>query len=86
MMKGLEGKLYKEQLRSLGLLIVEETEGRPQTSLQFLHEGMWWGRSFGDQQQDSRAWHEALSGKIMLDIRIRFFTQRVVGHWKRLPR
>lgn len=30
LMKGLEGNLYDEQLKSLGLLSLEETEGRPQ--------------------------------------------------------
>lgn len=34
MVKHLEGKTYEEQLRSLGLLSVEDTEGRPHRNLQ----------------------------------------------------
>ena len=36
--KGLEGKLCEEQLRTLGLFSLEETEGRPQCGLQLPRE------------------------------------------------
>lgn len=42
--KGPERKLYKKWLKSLGLFGLEETEGRPQASLQLCHEGKWRGR------------------------------------------
>ncbi|KAJ7397260.1 hypothetical protein BTVI_136919 [Pitangus sulphuratus] len=39
MVKGLEGKPYKERLRSLGLFSLEETEGKPHCSYNFLMKG-----------------------------------------------
>ena len=39
MVKGLEGKPCEEWLRSLGLLSLEETEGRPHCSYSFLGRG-----------------------------------------------
>ena len=42
MVKGLEGKMYEEQLRSLGLFSpssAEQAEGRPHGSLQLPHKG-----------------------------------------------
>ncbi|KAJ7406834.1 hypothetical protein BTVI_64543 [Pitangus sulphuratus] len=42
--KGLEGKLYEEHLRSPGLFILEEMEGRPNHSLQLPSKGKRRGR------------------------------------------
>ncbi|KAK4810901.1 hypothetical protein QYF61_013309 [Mycteria americana] len=63
MVKGLEGKTYEEQLRSLGLFSLEKRSDRTQGNGMKLRQG-----------------------KFRLDIRKRFFTERVVGHWNRLPR
>ena len=38
-LKGLEGKLCEDQLRSLGLFSLEKTEGKPHHSLQLPCEG-----------------------------------------------
>ena len=39
MVKGLEGKMDEERLRSLRLFSLRETEERPRGSLQLPHEG-----------------------------------------------
>lgn len=39
MMKGLEGKCYEEERRSLGMFSSEKTEGRSHCSLQLSCEG-----------------------------------------------
>lgn len=75
MVQGLERKLYKKQLKSLGLFSLEETEERPLTSLQLSHEGKWRGRHQSllsrDQWLGPKDHHE---------------TWRLVGHWIRLSR
>lgn len=37
------------------------------------------------ERERSRKWNEAASGKFSLNIRKRFFTETVAGHWNRLP-
>lgn len=41
MVKGLQGKPYKELLRALGLFILGETEGTPHHTLQLPAEEQW---------------------------------------------
>ena len=66
MVKGIEGKLYEEQLTSLGLFSLEETEGRPHCSYNFPMRGTGEAGTdlTGDQGQDSREWPEVVSGKV----------------------
>lgn len=56
MVKGLEGKTSEEQLRLLGLLSLEKTEGRLHHSLQLPQGGAAEGEVLisGDQRQDWR--------------------------------
>ncbi|KAK4822131.1 hypothetical protein QYF61_010254 [Mycteria americana] len=81
MVKGLEGKTYEEQLRLRGDLI---------TVYNFLKEGSGGGGAdllslvtSNRTQGNGMKLHQ---GKFRLDIRKRFFTEGVVGHWNRLPR
>ncbi|KAF4790667.1 hypothetical protein TURU_138220 [Turdus rufiventris] len=52
--KSMEKKPYEKWMRSLGLLILEETEGRPPWVIQHLHDGKRWGKyqSFTDVTSD----------------------------------
>ncbi|KAK4811098.1 hypothetical protein QYF61_016384, partial [Mycteria americana] len=83
MVTGLEGKTYEEQLRSLGLFSLEKRRLRGDliAVYNFPQEGQWRGsdRARGNGMK-------LRQGKFRLDLRKRFFTERVVGHWKRLPR
>ena len=91
-MKGLEGKTYKEWLRSLGLFSLDNRrlKGDHITVYNFLKGGSGRGgadllslvTSDGTQGNGMKLSH----GKFRLDIRKRFFTERVIGHWNRLPR
>jgi len=67
MVKGLEGKAYEEQLRSLGLFILEKAEGWPHHSLQLPQ-----GDSGGEGSDlflvtNNRTWRNEmkLSGKVL---------------------
>ncbi|KAJ7424448.1 hypothetical protein BTVI_06372 [Pitangus sulphuratus] len=73
MVKGLEGKPCKEQLRTLGLFILEEIERRPHCSLQ-LHCSL----VTSDRTQGSGM--KLYQAKFKLAIRKRFFIQRMPGH------
>ena len=88
----LEGKTYEEQLRSLGLFSLEKR--RLRDKLMAVHTFLK-GRSRGGDadllslvtSNRTRGNGRNLSqGKFRLNIRKRFFTERVVGHWNRLPR
>ncbi|RMC12101.1 hypothetical protein DUI87_11236 [Hirundo rustica rustica] len=87
MVKGQEGKMYEEQLRVLGLFSLKETEGGPHRSYKFLvrgREGA--GTNLFNPLTDGKTQGNGLKLWFRLDIRKRFFTQRVVEHCKRFPR
>jgi len=91
MVKPLKGKTYKKRLRSFVLFSLEKRRlmGDLITAYKFLKEGSRGGdadipslvtsnRARGDGMQ----LHQR---KFRSDIRKRFFTERAVGHWSRVP-
>ncbi|KAK4824025.1 hypothetical protein QYF61_009616 [Mycteria americana] len=77
LVEGLEGRLYEEQLRTLGLSILERRRLRVDliAPYSFLRRGS--GEGGADLFSLRR---------FRLDIRKHFFTERLVKHWNRLPR
>ena len=75
-------------MRILGLFCLQKR--RCLHYLQILHEGEKRGRCWSLVSdllwRDTREWLKASSGKFRLDIRKRFFSERVVKYWNKLPR
>ena len=92
MIKGLGHLSYKDKLRELGLFSLEKRrlQGHLIVACQYLKgahrkagEGLF-VRKCGDKTRNND--FKVKDSRFRLDIKKKFFTQRVVRHWNRLPR
>ncbi|KAJ7408008.1 hypothetical protein BTVI_60909 [Pitangus sulphuratus] len=87
MVKGLERKLFEEGLRSVCLFSLEKW--RLNGDLIAVYSFLVRRRDFFSVVTRDRTQGNGLKlcqGRFRLDIRKRFFIQKMVGYWKRLPR
>ncbi|PKU41250.1 hypothetical protein llap_8439 [Limosa lapponica baueri] len=90
MIRGTEHLFYEDRLRELGSFSVEKVQGDHIAAFQSLKEAY---RKDGDKPfsraSSDRTWCNGFKlqkGRFRPDVRKKFFTMRVVRHWRRLPR
>ena len=91
MVKGLEGKMYEEQLRCLGLFSPEQSRPRGGlmaacSSLKREAEGRVLSSALWGQRQDPRERHGAGAGEGQAGCEGKVLHPEVIGHWDRLPK
>ncbi|KAJ7399065.1 hypothetical protein BTVI_118553 [Pitangus sulphuratus] len=91
MVNGLEGKPYEVWLRSLGLFSLEKRRLRTNLIVTYnflVRKSVGASTNLSSLVTSDRTQKNGMKlsqGRFRLDIRKRFFTQRVVGYWNRLP-
>ena len=92
MIRGLEHLSYEERLRELGFFRLEKRRLRGDLIAAFWYlkgaykqEGEWLFTRV-DSDKTISPCPKLKQGRFRLDIRKKFFTQRVVTHWNRLPK
>ena len=90
MLRGLQHLSHGDKLRELGLFSLKKASGRLHCSLTVFEGSLQAGERltfpWPDSDRTSGNGFKLKEGKFRLDVKKKFFIQRAVKHWHRLPR